>query len=309
MWRSTVVMGNRRLEAHLAAGPGSTRRVSVTLSGVFHSVLSSAARRSDAARVPDNADRAAMHRCEVYRRSFPMTEIAIPAYALRNRGLAKWVRDHGLTVEIRTGEDLAVAIAAGIHPTRMIVHAAGLSESDLRATVNLAPGRIVVCSINHIDLLAAAVEQRKQSVIIGVIDGNAPDLGLADGRCEFHAGFRLDSTGLDKGVESLLNFSCLDLVGMYCDVGAYEHDFVSYPAAIGQLITEMTHIRRQHGVVLTLLGLGGGRAVPPDDWSVALPELANQIDDSLDDACATMRFPRPIVVLSPGPAIVEQSAA
>jgi diaminopimelate decarboxylase len=281
----------------------------VTFSGVFHSVLSSATRRSNVPRVQGAAEQAELRRCETYRRAFPMTEVAIPAYALRNRAVAKWVRDHQLTVEIRRGEDIAVAIAAGIHPARMTVHADGLTESDLRATVSLAPGRIIVSSFAHIDLLAAAVEHRTQAVLVRVIDGNAPALALVDGRYAFHDGFRLDSTELDRAVESLFNYSRLDLVGLYCDVGAYEHDFVSYPAAIGQLITEMTQIRRQHGVVLPLLGLGGGRAVPSADWSVALPELANQIDDSLDDACATMRFPRPIVVLSPGQTITEQHAA
>ena len=57
------------------------------------------------------------------------------------------------------------------------------------------------------------------------------------------------------------------------------------------MITEMTQIRRHHGVVLTRLGLGGGRAVPSGDWTTELPELASQIDESLDDACATLRFP------------------
>lgn len=285
------------------------RRISVTLTDVFHSVLSSAARRSDVSRVPSSADQAAVYRCEIYRRSFPMTDIAIPAYALRNRAMAKWVRDHRLTVEIRSGQDLAVAIAAGIHPTRMTVHADGMSESDLRATLNLAPGRIVVSSIIHIDLLAAAVEHRMQGVFVRVMDRNAPAFAMADGRYAFNGGFRLDSTELDRVVESLLNYSRLELVGLYCDVGAHEHDFVSYPAAIGNLITEMNHIRRQHGVVLGCIGLGGGCTVPFGDCAVALRQIANQIDESLDDACATMRYPRPIVVLAPGQAIVEQNAA
>ncbi len=285
------------------------RRVFVTLTDVFHSVLSSTARRSDVSRVPTSADRAAVHRCEMYRRSFPMTEIVIPAYALRNRAMAKWVRDHRVTVEIRTGQDLAVAIAAGIHPARTTVHADGMSESDLRATVNLAPGRIVVSSAIHIDLLAAAVEHQTQGVFVRVRDDNAPASALADARYAFNGGFRLDSTELDRMVESLLNLSRLELVGLYCGVGAHEHDFVSYPAAIGHVVTEMAHIRRQHGVVLGCIGLGGGYTVPGVDCAAALTQLANQIDESLDDACATTRYPRPIIALSPGPAIVEQTAA
>ena len=75
------------------------------------------------------------------------------------------------------------------------------------------------------------------------------------------------------------------------------------------MIAEMTLIRRHHGAVLTRLGLGGRRCVPSGDWAVELPELASEIDESLDDACATLRFPRPLVVLSTGLGIVGQQAA
>ncbi len=254
------------------------------------------------------AEHAALRRLEMYRKSFPMTEIALPALNLRNRAVAQWARDKNLSVDVRTGEEMAVAIAAGVHPVRMTVHAEMLSESDLRATINLAPGRVVVSSFKHIEVLATTVEHRAQGVFIHVIDVNAPALAVADGQFSLQGGFRLDSTGLDRAIEAIINNARLDLVGLYCDVGKSEHDFVSYPAAIGHIITEMTHIRRQYGVMLTLLGLGGGRAVPAGDWPVALPGLAGQIDESLDDACATMRYPRPIIVLSPG-SVLEQKAA
>ncbi len=71
----------------------------------------------------------------------------------------------------------------------------------------------------------------------------------------------------------------------------------------------MTDVRRNHRVVLTRLGLGGGRAVPSGGWLVELPQLAAQIDDSLDDACGSLRFPRPLVVLSAGLEIIGRIAA
>ena len=64
-------------------------------------------------------------RCETYRKSFPMTEIALPAYALRNLPVAKWARDQRIAIDVCTGMEFAVAIAAGIHPARMTVHADG----------------------------------------------------------------------------------------------------------------------------------------------------------------------------------------
>jgi diaminopimelate decarboxylase len=261
--------------------------------------------RHTVAHEPDSPERAALRRCEVYRQSFPMTEIALPAYALRNLEVAKWARDQRLAIDLRTGTELAVAIAAGIHPARMTVHADGMSDSELRATANLESGRVVVSSVSQIDLLASAAV-RTQDVFVCVSDVNAPVLSMAGTK---KRGFRFDSIELDRAVEAVLAAKRLNLVGVHCEVGSEDNDFVSYPAAIGHMITEMTQIRRRDGVVLTRLGLGGGRAVPSGDWAVELPELASQIDESLDDACATLRYPRPLVVVSPGLAIVEHDAA
>jgi diaminopimelate decarboxylase len=231
---------------------------------------------------------AVLRRWEIYRKSFPMTEIALPACVLRDHIVARWARHHGLAVDVRSGEELAVAIAAGIEQMRLTVHADGMSDSDLRAAVQLAPGRVVVSSTAQVEVLARVVDHRTQGIVVVVTDNDA--------RAQMVAG-------------AILTGERFNLVGLHCDVGLHEHDFVSYPAAIGRMIAEMDQIRRHHGVVLTRLGLGGSGAVSSGDSATDLAEVASQIDESLDDACATLRYPRPLVVLSPGLAIVDQNAA
>jgi diaminopimelate decarboxylase len=272
----------------------------VTISGVILSMLSGSRVQASAA-VP-SPEHTALRRCEVYRKSFPMTEIVLPAHALRDRVVAKWVRDHRLAVDVRTGEDLTIAIAAGIHPSRITVHADGMSDSDLRTAVHFEFGFIAVSSIAQIELLARSVDHGRQGVVVRVTDVNTPSPTT-------DRGFPFDSSDLDRAVAAILAGKLFKLIGLHCDVGSQDHDFVSYPAAIGHMITEMTQVRRHHGLVLTRLGLGGGRAVPSGNWAVELPELAEQIEQSLDDACATLRFPRPLVLLSPGLAIVGENAA
>ena len=301
----------------LAAGQGinEENRSSVTLSAFFLSVLSGNAPHAK----PADPGADGMHslsveqedlrRCQTYRKSFPMTEIALPATALRNRAVAKWVTDHRVTVDVHTGEELAVAISAGVHLSRLTLHADALSESDLCAAIRLGVGRIVVGSVGQIDLLRSVVVQRAQDVVVRMTDVNTPVLTMADAGDRVACGFRFDSNEADIAIAAILDHEWLNLVGLHCDVGLQDHDFVSYPAAIGHMIAEMAQVRRTHGVVLARLGLGGGRAVPTGDWAVELPELARQIEDALDDSCATLRYPRPLVVLSPGLAIVGQSAA
>ena len=286
----------------------------MTLSAFLSSVLSGNAlhtkpvdRGADATH--SSVEQEDLRRCKTYRKFFPMTEIALPATALRNRAIAKWVTEHRVSVDVHSGEELAVAIAAGVHLSRLTLRADALSDSDLCAAIRLGVGRIVVSSVGQIDLLRSVVVQNAQDVLVRMTDINMPVLTMADAGDRVPCGFRFDSTESDIAIAAILDHEWLNLVGLHCDVGLQDHDFVSYPAAIGHMIAEMAQVRRTHGVVLGRLGLGGGRAVPTGDWAVELPELAGQIDDALDDSCATLRYPRPLVVLSPGLAIVGQRAA
>ena len=219
--------------------------------------------------------------------------------ALRNRAIAQWAKDRRVEVGVRTGPELAAAIAAGVHLSRVTVYADALDESVMSDAVNLGVGRVVVGSVEHIQLLRSVAVQRAQDVIVRMTDVNKP----------FVAGLRFDSDQADAAIAALLDNEWQNLVGLHCEVGSRDHDFVSFPAAIGHMIAAMTQVRRNHDKVLTRLSLGGGRVVPSGRWSVEMPKLCKQIEESLDDACATLRFPRPSVILSTGLGIIGQTAA
>ena len=245
---------------------------------------------------PLSPEQEALRRCVMYRSAVPMSEMALPALALRNHSVAKWVRDQDVEVDVRSSEDLGISLAAGVHPKRMTIHAAALSANEiLFCTANLEVHQVVVNSADQVGLLASVAPRRRQRVLVRMTDVNAPGFGSA---CE-----------VENAVNAILDHQRLDLIGLHCEIGSQERDFISYPAAIGQMIAEMAQLRQVRGNVLTQLALGGGRAVPSGDWAVQLPELASQIDQSLDDACATLHFPRPIVALSTGLAILGKQAA
>lgn len=272
----------------------------VTLSDVLLSVLSGttpracATRRGDDGQIPPLSG--LLLRCVIYRRAFSMTEIAIPALALRNSVVANWLRGQTVAVDVRSSEDLGAALAAGVHPARVTAHAGGLTANEiLFCAANLGVNRLVVDSTDQVDLLASSAPQRRQGVLVAMTDVNEAVDGAAG--------------DADDAVGVILDCGRLDLIGLHCEIGSREGDFISYPAAIGHMIATMAHIRDDHDIVLHALALGGGRAVPPGEWAVQLPKIASEIDESLDDACATLRFPRPVVTVSAGLAILGQEAA
>ncbi len=101
----------------------------------------------------------------------------------------------------------------------------------------------------------------------------------------------------------------LDPVGLHCRLGSRITDSRVFGTAIVDLIGQMEQVRRDHGIVLTQLDLGGGHAVPeyPGGPQLDLAALARDIADALDEACARNRFPRPTIVLEPGRGIVARA--
>ncbi|WP_085144097.1 MULTISPECIES: LysA protein [Mycolicibacterium] len=245
----------------------------VTFSAAFLSKHSVSSRPADPPQ-----DRETLRRCAISRRSLGMVELVLPAMALRNAVVARWARDHSVAVDVRDGRELAVAVGAGIHPIRMTAHGAGLTADELVfCAANLGVGRVVVNGPAQIDVLAAT-GRRGHRVLVSMGRG-----------------------GLAAPVADCRRF---ELVGLYGEIGPDEHHFVSYPAAIGDMLLEMSQIRRTHGVVLTRIALGGcGLTFGAGPGH--LSEVANAIDETLDDACATLRFPRPVVVVSAQPGSVR----
>lgn len=250
----------------------------VTLSTALWSNLSKLSSTTSPTDPPEQ--REAMRHCTITRRSLGVVELALPATALLDDAVARWAKARAVAVEARDSADLMVAVGTGIDPMLMTAHTGGLSSDEsVFCVANLGVGRIVVSGADQVDLLAA-VGRAGQRVLVAL-----PQAGLAT---------------------RVLDCATLDLVGLYGEIDSCADNFAGYAIVVGDLLVEMAQIRRAHGAVLTRIALGGCRltfGAGPGDLS----EVANVIDETLDDACATLRFPRPAVVVSAQPASSRHS--
>lgn len=232
-------------------------------------------------------DDGAVRRCVLYRRSFPLMDMAFPALALRNHAVARWIREHDVAVDVRCSEDLRMAISAGVHPGRLTVHAGGVVMNELAfCAANLAVRFVVIDSVEQATVLTGAIGPRRRQAVIARMAGGS----------------------FDDVTDAAVRSRRLSLVGMHADIGSGTDEFVSYPAAIGDTVAQMCRVRDIHGHVLPRLSLGGVPS-PSDDWVGELARHGAAIDESLDDACLTVDYPRPVVALSAAPAETGKRAA
>ncbi|MGW6625485.1 diaminopimelate decarboxylase family protein [Nocardia sp. NPDC055002] len=240
-------------------------------------------------------------RCRAYRKHFPDTEIVYAGTALMLRTVARWVAEEGLAVQVGSTGELEVALAAGIDPRRIVLQGNGAPFDELRAAVGAGVGRIVVSTLTEITLLASLVT-RPQQVLLRV----APGIEVP-GSSRF--GFPLGSDSCAAAVARIIAQPKLILTGLHCHLGAQIHDPDLYGEAIRRMIAEMAWIQAEHGALLTHLDIGGGHAVAlrGGDAELNLRELADILDDALDAGCARHHFPRPVLAMEPGRAIVARA--
>ena len=87
--------------------------------------------------------------------------------------VVRWVTDEGLAVDVATGGELAVALAAGAEPARIGLHGNNKSVAELERAVELGLGSVILDSWIEIDRLAAIAERHgaTQNVLVRVNSG------------------------------------------------------------------------------------------------------------------------------------------
>ncbi|WP_067565526.1 diaminopimelate decarboxylase [Nocardia acidivorans] len=249
-------------------------------------------------------------RCREYRRHFPDAEVLYASKALLTRAVAEWVTEEGLSLDVCSAGELAVALSSWVDPRRIMLHGNGKPFAELETAINCGIGRVVIDSLTEITLLSA-LASTPQRVLLRVcpdvdVHGHpAVRTGVADQKF----GFTIGGHAVDEAVERIVRQPNLEFVGLHCHIGSQICDTFPYGEAVRRMIGEMARIRDGYGITLTTLDLGGGHAVAyrPGDAEMNLPELADIIEDALDAACARYAFPRPEIALEPGRAVVARA--
>ncbi|MEB4211160.1 diaminopimelate decarboxylase [Mycobacterium sp. 94-17] len=248
-------------------------------------------------------------RARRYRRTLRGAGNTVVVYAgksLLSTAVARWAREEGLGLDVCSSGELAIALAGGVDPARIVMHGNAKSPEELREAVRAGVGRIVLDSSMEIAYLAG-LAQRRQRVLLRV----TPDIDIhghravTTGISDQKFGFTLHGDRADVAAQRVLAHPILDLVGLHCHIGSQVWNPALYGEAIHRMITAMADIRTRHGVILTELNIGGGHAIPyvAGDRELNLEQLADVIENALDEACAAEHFPRPQIVVEPGRAI------
>jgi len=296
-----------RAGARLAAGvwPASARlgpEGDLTVGGVSMTRL--AATFGSPAYVIDEAE--VRRNCRAYRAALPEVEISYASKALLTRGVARWVCEEGLGLDVCSAGEVAVARRAGVAGDRITLHGNAKTPEDLKAAISGQVGRVVVDSFDEIDQLAGVARARQQ-VLVRVTPGIDAHThrAIATGVEDQKFGFSLASGAAAEAVRRVLARPALALAGLHCHLGSQITRVACFEEAARRMVGLLAEIRDEHGVALPVLNLGGGHAAGADGFD--LSAFANRVRVAVAYECDRHRLPVPRLAIEPGRALVARA--
>lgn len=226
--------------------------------------------------------------------------------AFLSTDVVRWVTDEGLAVDVCSGGELAVALAAGADPSRLGFHGSNKSVAELERAVEAGAGSIILDSPIEIERLAAITHRRgvTQPVLVRVNSGVHAETHeyLATAHEDQKFGFTIpDAAAAAARIRQLPG---LQLVGLHCHIGSQIFGTAAFEESAARMVE--LHASLLDGGPLPVLNLGGGFGIAytSADDPAPIETLATGIVDAVARECVARGIPIPNLAFEPGRSIV-----
>jgi diaminopimelate decarboxylase len=223
--------------------------------------------------------------------------------------VARWVTEAGLSIDVCSGGELAVALAAGVDPSRLGFHGNNKSVAEIDRAVREGVGVIVIDSIIEIGRIAdaAARHARVQKVRLRLNSGVHAHTHeyLATAREDQKFGITLADAA--AAVRDIRSHDSLEFLGLHSHIGSQIFEPDGFVEAARRLLTLHAELLADGPVPELNLGGGFGIAYTSVDEAPPIAVIAEKLADIVAAECARLDIPIPVVAVEPGRAIVGPS--
>jgi len=218
-------------------------------------------------------------RCREAREAFG-PRVAYASKAFLCKAMAALAHEEGCCIDVSTGGELAVALAAGVPAERLVMHGNNKSPDELESALAAGVGRVVVDSFDEIERLSFLSKARRARPKVWArvtpgVEAHTHEYVMT-GQEDSKFGFGLASGAAALAVERLRSAGA-EVVGLHAHIGSQIFALESYERALSLLVP----LYLEHDLEELCIG-GGlgvayvvGEAAPSiSEWAAALKQAA-----------------------------------
>lgn len=224
--------------------------------------------------------------------------------------VARWVAQSGIGLDVCTGGELAVALAAGFPPSKIELHGNNKSIAEIETAIENGVRTIVIDSLIEIERVAAAAKGRgkRQRVLLRLTPGIEAHTheSIATAHEDVKFGFSIASGAAWEAILATRTHSEIELCGFHSHIGSQILSMDAFGIAADRLIGLLARYRDEFGQELPELDLGGGYGISylPEDDSLLPGEVLPALHKAVKTSCDLRDLKIPRISIEPGRAIV-----
>ena len=229
--------------------------------------------------------------------------VAYATKAFTSRAIVRLAWEEGMDLDVATGGELHVALAAGVPGGRLVMHGNNKSESELRAALQAPVGRLVIDSFDEMDriehLVAEGLEPPRVLIRVNPgVDAHTHEY-LQTGVADSKFGFGIAGGDAAAALARARTSVAMRLRGVHAHIGSQVFVVDSFRKAIAALAPFLA------GRDIEEVSIGGGLGVAyvTGEKAPSITEWAGAVKAACRDHGITAR-----VTAEPGRAIVASAA-
>ena len=171
------------------------------------------------------------------RSRWPNSEVVWASKSLPLTSVFRTLGEEGLAVDVAGGGELVMALAAGVKPSKILMHGNAKTDHEIEMAVEAGVGTIVIDNFDDIDRLERIVKN-EQAVLVRIIPGILPETHLANATGQDDSKFGLSISNAKVAIERLKASNKLRLDGLHLHLGSQimsTEPFIQSIAAIAAL--------------------------------------------------------------------------
>ncbi|WP_314148974.1 diaminopimelate decarboxylase [uncultured Leifsonia sp.] len=220
--------------------------------------------------------------------------------------VARWMADAGLNIDVCSGGELAVALAAGVDPERLGFHGNNKSQAEIERAVSVGIGAIIIDSVQEIERVAAAAARRGvvQRVRLRTNSGVHAHTHAFLATSHEDQKFGIALADAPDAVARIRAHESLEFLGLHCHIGSQIFGADGFAESAARLLAVHRELLAGGDVPELNLGGGFGIAYTAADDPAPIGELAQRIAETVAAGCEELGIPLPVVAFEPGRSII-----
>lgn len=256
--------------------------------------------------------------CRAYKKSFDMyyggNGMALFASkALNCLEICRIIKEEGLGLDVVSGGELYTALKAGFPAEKIHFHGNNKTSDEIRMALEAKVGRIVLDNLYELETVNQIAGEMGISADVSMrikpgIDAHTHSF-IRTGQIDSKFGFALETGEAMEAVKKVISYPHIILKEVHCHIGSQIFDIDPFVHAAEVMMDFIQDIRKQTGVTIECLNLGGGFGIQytKEDTPKSYDSYMEKVSQAVKSKAKEYQLPIPYIYLEPGRSIVGEA--